>query len=666
MLISHRWLKEYIPRTPSPDAITEKLSLHSVEVEGVQREKNGDAIIEIDNKTMTHRADLFSHTGIAREIAAVFDVPFHYPRMLLLPKKLPKFSVVINDRAACPRYIGIAMDVVIGSTPDFIKERLQAVGVKTINNVVDITNYVMLELGEPLHAFDAGRVSGNRIIVRRARAGETLATLDHETKKLDETILVIADAEKPLAIAGVIGGEQSGINGATTKIILEAANFDALTVRKASQTLGVRTESALRWEKGIMPEVASRGAARAVELLQKYVHGRVTALIDVYPKRQRETAVELSQAFLTRLSGLKIPAKTVAKHLRALEFDMKTTRDGWRVTPPWFRSDVHIPEDVVEEIVRLYGVATLPEQELSGVLNIPKSEEEFIFSLQLHDILTRLGCTETELHSFVGSELIAAIGESENNYVAIANPLSDDLRYVRRSLLPRMLENVARNSRYRDNLKLFEIGHVYSATGEERRGAILVMHNDSYRYARGIMETLLQELHISFTSNIVEDNHFADSKALQLRHGKTVLATLGIIHPQIAQHFGLQHIAFAEFSVAALFAYAVREFSLTPLSSYPPLPLDLSLIIPEETPWQQIEDVVWHEGKNDLRECSLREVYRGKGIPQGHKSFSMHIVFQSETRTLAMGDIEKWRDKLMQKLHTRFDASLRGAAVDKT
>lgn len=652
MLLSYSWLKEYVSRLPALDAIMERLSLHSVEVEGVRHHGTADHVIAIDNKTMTHRPDLFSHTGIAREIAAVFGVALRYPKLPPLPVDMPKLRVTVADRQACPRYIGVAMDVVVGPSPDFIRKRLHAVGVKSINNVVDITNYVMLEIGEPLHAFDADKVAGNQIVVRHARRGERLKILDHTVKTLDSSMLLIADNKKSLAIAGVMGGEGSGVTDKTERIILEAANFEAIGIRKTSQAVGIRTESALRWEKGISPVCAEHGVRRAIALLQQYAASRVTAFTDVYPKRFQQKPVALSREFLARLSGASIPPRQVVALLESLECDVKTVSRGWRVTPPWFRMDLHIPEDIVEEIVRLYGVQKLSEQQLSGTLEAaPRHEEEFTFTFQLRDMLAAMDVTEVELYSFVGKELLAAAGEDVRGHVEIANPLSEDLRYARRSLLPRMLENVKKNSAFRSSLKIFEIGHVVDARTEERRLGIMVTGTgDDYRSLRGIVEALLAKLHISSNASVTPDTRFENGRVLQMHHGRESIGILGMIH----------NIAFAECSVVALTKLATRAFTVPPLSPYPALPLDLSIIVPEHVTWQQIENVIRRKGGNDLQDVVLFDIYRGVGIPEGTKSFAIHLVFQSHTETLAMEDIEKWRDTLMQKLHTKFRATLRG------
>ncbi|HLD21682.1 MAG TPA: phenylalanine--tRNA ligase subunit beta, partial [Patescibacteria group bacterium] len=314
-----------------------------------------DTLIDIDNKSMTHRGDLFCHIGMSREMAAVFNVPFNMPQFSEFDTaSLPKVDIAVEDATDCPRYMGIEMDVTIADAPEFIKKRLNACGVKSINNVVDITNYVMLELDQPLHAFDVEKVGGKKIIVRRAKKGESMMTLDDVVKELDPSILVIADEQKPMAVAGVIGGRESGISENTKRIILEIANFHPILIRKAARAIATRTESAVRFEKNLPVAASTLAAARAVELLKQYADAKIVAFNDTYPVdlKTHENAyrptVELTAAQLTRLMGVALPGKTIIELLSRLGCSVSEQRrtDGviFDVSPPWFRQDLNIPE----------------------------------------------------------------------------------------------------------------------------------------------------------------------------------------------------------------------------------------------------------------------------------------------------------------------------------
>lgn len=311
----------------------------------------GGALVDIDNKSMTHRSDLFCHIGMGREIAAVFDVPFELPSLPELPTA-DALNVTINSDL-CSRYMGAELTVQVAPAPDFIRQRLQECGVKSINNVVDITNYVMLEWGEPMHAFDADTLDGD-VQVRLATRGEKITTLDKEEKELDGETLVIADSTKPIAVAGVIGGLDTGVTDGTTRIILEAATFDALTVRQAAQKIGSRTDSAMRWEKGIPPQLAERGMARALELLQEHAGAELVSITDEYPSTPAaQEPIELTATELTRLTRVEFDAAQVEALLARVECSVDSAHEGnattYHVTRPWFRGDLNIKEDVLQQ-----------------------------------------------------------------------------------------------------------------------------------------------------------------------------------------------------------------------------------------------------------------------------------------------------------------------------
>ncbi|MBI2411112.1 MAG: phenylalanine--tRNA ligase subunit beta [Candidatus Kerfeldbacteria bacterium] len=634
---------------------------------------NNDALIDIDNKSMTHRPDLFSHVGMAREMAAVFGVPFVYATSQAIPTGLGKLDIQIDKATGCRRYIGIELNVAVGNTPVHIQQRLQACGIKSINNVVDITNYVMLELGQPLHAFDADRVTGGKIVVRNARVGEKMHTLDKEEKLLDESVVVIADTQQPIAVAGVIGGLDSGVTAQTKRIILEIANFEPVRVRQAAVKLGTRTESALRFEKNPSAELCTVAAARTVELLQQHAAGEVVAYTDLYPQQEQLKTITLTAEDVERLAGVAIPMKDIQELLQRLECQLDVTTAAGvttlEVSAPWFRRDLNIPEDIIEEIVRLYGLDRITPQNLTGILRVPEHEPELPLVWEIRKKLPVMGLTEVYNYSFYGEELMRAVGfDPKQEHIEILNPLSDEFRYLRVNLLPRMLENIVRNQQHQKQLALFEIGHVYFADREVRQLGIVVMQKtDAYRTVRGIAEQLLRELHVPYTTTLTNQtadcpfwNSYAEGRALRVNAGEAIAGTIAEIHPDVLKRMGIDMpVAFATLSIPVLHAHGGVAPKMKPISLYPAITLDLSIIVDAGLAWSSVESIVRQEAGELLQSLMVFDIFTGGKIPAGKKSISLRMVMQSRQRTLEMKEMEQWREQLMAVFNKQFGVQLR-------
>lgn len=634
----------------------------------------GETLIDIDNKSMTHRADLFGHIGMAKEIAAVFDLKAAIPELKpISTTQKSGFPVTVKDAADCPRYMAIELEVEVGESPAEISGALQACGVKSINNVVDITNYVMLEYGQPMHAFDAEKLQGGKITVRRAKKGEKIMTLDHEKKTLNEDIQVIADGKRPVAVAGVIGGEETGVTEQTKTIVLEVANFDPTLTRKAAQAIGVRTESSLRFEKGPSPELVTVGAQRAVELFIEHAHATVISMNEVYPKKDKRGPVQLTLDELERLAGRPYTAAEVKQVLSRLNCAVTMKTNGKAkvavVTPPWYRNDLQIKEDIIEEVVRVHGVANIEEQQVRGVLTVPGVEPDLRTAMLIRHQMRALGGIEVQNYSFYGEELAARFGlDVDKEHVEIENPLSKDLQYLRTTLLPRMMENAALNQLKQDQCTLFEIGHLYFRDREvQQLGVLVVGEPDPYRTLRGVVEQLLENLNVGYTAAIImktEDcpywNAYQGAQALQISVGKQVVGTIGVVSAPVKASMDVQkEVAFASLSVPVL-TDQMRECStMDPISAYPEVSIDLSLIVDEAVVWADIEEKLKDHGTGLLKSIQVFDIYTGKSVAEEKKSIAVHLVLQSEDRTLEMEEVEKWRTELMDHLHKTVGAELR-------
>ncbi|HLV02762.1 MAG TPA: phenylalanine--tRNA ligase subunit beta, partial [Acidobacteriota bacterium] len=482
MKISRKWLEDYVDiDVVSPDASTlaDALTMLGLAVELVE-EVSGDAILDVD--VTTNRPDCLNHYGIARELAAYYRLDLKHPEWGDLeadsvPEEGCSAGVTILDADLCSRYAARVMwDVEIGESPDWLKTRLESIGQRAINNIVDITNYVLFELGHPLHAFDYHRLTDRQIVVRRAKPGETLVTLDGIERKLREDMLVIADASHPVALAGIMGGADSEIGPETKVLLLESAWFQPSSVRSTAGSLGMRTEASYRFERGADLEMPVRALNRTCRLIKEIAGGRIVGpLIDEYPGRETISPIQLRKKRIVHVSGVEIDGQDVEETLRRLEFDVKPSGDGsWTVRPPSFRHDIELEDDLVEEVVRHYGYDRIPviypRPEDAGQFQKDEPSLERIISILkgngFWEAMNWVFTTPDRLKPFFGDEVSA---------VQISNPLSEADTHLRVSLVPGIVESLRRNL-YRGNqdVRLFEIGNVFflgedGQNREERR-----------------------------------------------------------------------------------------------------------------------------------------------------------------------------------------------------
>ncbi len=572
-----------------------------------------DKVLDIDNKSLTHRSDLFGHLGIAREYAAITRKKLKAPK-LKTPKgkNTYKLKVQVQEPELCPRYMAIVLDQVeIKESPDWMQQRLIAIGMRPINNIVDITNYVMLEYAQPLHAFDYHKLFNHEIIVRSAKQGEKITSLDNKAHKLDESMLMICDAQKPVAIAGVMGGANSEIEEKTKTIVLESASFNKASIRKTARKLGLHSESSMRFEKGpglVLPEQA---LMRAVELFQKYASAKVASKVhDVCAAKLKEKTIKLDLEKLQQVAGVEISLKEVVNILNAL--GLKTKKD-LKVNIPLFRTDLNIQEDLIEEVTRIYGYDNIKPQALVGTLEPVEPLVELKWADKIREILSGWGFNETMNYSFQSEE-------PQGEYLELKNPSSEDLKYLRTSLLPGLLKNTELNlnNNFKD-LKLFEIGHVYSKPSNEKQVLGFVMTGDqAFFKAKGVLEELLNKLNISKDLGEVE--------------------------------LVKENITFVSLDLEEIAKLANTNLKYKKLPKYPPVTIDLSIKIDPKHAWSDIKKEILRTNKL-ITKIELFDIYKD--------SKAMHLVFQSLDKTLEMKEVEKFREEIMNKLNKKFNATIR-------
>jgi len=665
----HSGLLELAEDTPVGAPLTELLPVH-------------DFVLEIDNKSLTHRPDLWGHRGIAREIAALVGRPLK-PWTAEIPETdRNPLTVTVEAPDLCPRYAAQVFEgIAIGASPLWLKLALARVGVRPISNVVDITNFVMLDVGNPVHAFDARFLRGETIVVRRARPGETIVTLDEVERPLLTEDLLIADGEGGVALAGVMGGLTSEIREDTTRVVLEAASFHAATIRRTSSRLGLRTEASARFEKSLDMEFALQATALFSGLVRRLIPGAQVAsrLYDVSVPPPAPTVVRVAPEFVRRRLGAEVSDEGMKKMLEGIEFSVAEEGEEFLVTVPSFRAtkDISIPEDIVEEIGRLYGYDNITPVPIMAPVEptpiIPSKWLERTARLSL----VASGYTETMGYGFDSAPLAQTMGYSLEGAVELANPISADLPVLRRSLLPNLLLAASRNAQFRDDFRLFEVARVFwPARGEgqiphqERHvGGLLFSRTlDSLhllRLVRGHTERLFDELRRGrATVGALDPENPPPWLVPERTRGLTVAGRpcghLGILHPVVRDALKLKgKVAFFEVDLEPLLDLPEHVVPYEPLPRFPAIQNDLSVIVEAGVPHEEVARAIRETAGELLAELELFAAFRGDPIPEGRKSLSYRLRFRSPERTLTDQEVEPVMERVLQALRSRVGGEIR-------
>jgi phenylalanyl-tRNA synthetase beta chain len=629
----------------------------------------------LDFEITSNRADCFGVYGIAREAAATFGVPLKEID-LSFDEKMDNInnylSVTVSDDL-CRRYIAkMVKNVKVQQSPEWMKQYLEECGVRPINNIVDITNYVMLELGQPLHAFDYRFIDGKRINVRRAGDGEKFKTLDGVERTLDSSMLVIADAEKAIAIAGVMGGENSEVKEDTEVIVLESANFNGTNVRLTSKKLGLRTEASSKFEKDLDPNLAEIAIKRACHLIQLLGAGEIVeGCIDIYPEPLMPHTIEVSSKWINEFLGTDIEVSKMKEILQSLE--MKVEGDEiLKIEVPTFRQDIKIKEDIAEEIVRIYGYNKIPSKKIAGetVEAVWTEEQKLIRTVK--NTMAASGLYEAMTYSFVSPKVFDSIKLPQDsplrNAIAISNPLGEDFSLMRTTGIPGMMECLGRNYA-RDNKEaaLFEVTRVYLPTSEplpEEKDLLLIgMYGRGDFYSiKGIVENLLVALGIDKAEFVreAENPTFHPGKTAKLLVRKKYAGVIGEIHPDVAENYGIEdRVYIAEIDLKTLFEASKRDKKYKALPKFPAVTRDIAMLISDDITVGEIESVIRKAGKELLEEVKLFDVYKGKQIPEGKKSVAYALTYRAENRTLKDEEVNKVHENIIKALGEKLGAQLR-------
>ena len=669
MRIVHQWLAELVEVPADVEAVAREISLRGFEVAAVEAGV-------IDFEITANRPDCLSHLGIAREASVIWNRPLRQqqidtPRGYAIP-------VSIEEPDLCPRYCAQVFDVKVAASPDWLMRRLEAAGVRSINNIVDVTNYVMLEMGQPMHAFDLERLGGRRLVIRRARPGERLRTLDGVDRALEPDMLVIADGERAVAIGGVMGGADSEISQTTSRMVLESAYFHPASVRRTSKRLNLKTEASTRFERGGDIDAPMAGLARAAQLLREIGAGQAGETIDVYPVRRMPAEVSLRGERVERLLGMAVPAGEIERILTGLGFAVaEAGNDRWTVTVPTFRPDVVREVDLIEEVGRHFGFDKLPAT--FPVLNGPQAapDPRIERDRRIRQVLTASGLSESMTFAFIERDAALPFCQPGVEPPPIANPLSEKFAVLRPSLLPGLVDSCAHNRRRgRKDVRLFESGSRFTRDGETRAtalawcGAADAPHWSGSGRAvdffdvRGTVDLLCDAFEVRDVEFApVEIDYLVRGRAAVARSGGVALAVLGQLVPALAAARGLppgEELYVAEIDTDALASRAPRvELRAETLPRFPPIVRDLSLLVDEALPAAAVRGTIRSAAPPLLESIGEFDRYQGKGIPEGRISLSWRLTFRSADRTLTDDEVDAAMTGIVAALEREHNATRR-------
>ena len=674
------WLRDFVDIDASADDIAGTLGLRGFEVASVETLGGGDAVIDFE--ITANRGDCLSVLGLAREVATAFDRPLRLPsadadarvRLAALPVGSAEgVHVTIDDDELCPRYAALVADVAIGPSPAWLTGRLEAAGVRPISTIVDVTNYVNLEIGQPMHAFDAARIAGAEIRVRRAKPGETITTLDGIDRKLDPEMLVIADRDRAQAVAGVMGGAASEVSASTTRVVFESAYFKATSVRRTSKRLGLKTDASTRFERGADIGAQATAIQRAAALMERLGAGRAAgSIVDVFPRPRPAVALHLRRDRVARLLGATVPDADAERILRALGLGVTRTADGWDVVAPTFRVDLLREADLIEEVGRHYGFDKI-EPTFPALTELAPPPDARVARDQLvRRLLTPAGLSEAVTFGFIESKAAELFADDT---MRVANPLSGKFETLRPSMLPGLVDAVAHNRRHgRRDVRLFEVGTRFAAAGETRAVAVAWTGSATIDHwsgaarevdffdVKGIAEHVAGAFRVAVRFEPLRAPYLVAGQAASIvvaegaERGAS-LGLAGVLAPNVADARGLprqDRVCVAELDLDLLDrARAIVSDAAVPLARYPFVVRDLSIVVAETLPAEIIRGTILTAGRSlpaPLVASTFFDRYQGKGVPEGAVSLSVRLTFQAPDRTLTDAEVNQSVDAILAAL----------------
>jgi phenylalanyl-tRNA synthetase beta chain len=682
MKINLNWLSDYVDIEEDPKVLADSLTMAGLEVEGIQ-EVGSETVLEIG--VTPNRPDWLCHLGVAREIAAIYTRVLRLPETRLSengPDVQAMTSIDIEDPEGCPRYSGrVIMGVKLGKSPENIAMRLESIGIRSISNVVDATNYVMMELGQPLHAFDYHRLAENRIVVRKALKDEILETLDGQKRELTQDDLLICDGFGPVALAGIMGGVNSEVVESTKDILLESACFDPPTIRRSSKRLGLSAEASYRFERGTDPSGTVIAVDRLAFLINEWGGGEVCkGVCDAHPRPEEERKVQFRMPRVGAFLGVDISEKDAVSALKRLQLEpVKKKGELWTITPPGFRRDLALEEDVIEEVARIYGYDHIPVTMPVGRTVPVKTEPLDRLQENLRDTLEGLGFNEAVTYSFISESDIHDLGIGGGlDPVSLMNPISEDMTVMRTSILPGLLKALRTNiSRRLEDLRLYETGRVFlpcedCELPEERLriAGIMAGVRNRKKWFRGLEEADFFDIKGAVESMLnsigIRDISFKEMNIPYLQPGQSAwvmagevsLGVAGTLHPSQREKYRLKEWSGVfELDIHHMLNIDTRKM-YSRIPQYPEVLRDLAVVVGSDIPAEQMERVIREKG-DVLSSVYLFDLYEGKGVPEGSRSLAWSLSFQSGDRTLTDEEVDSTMATIVKALEKEFGARLR-------
>ena len=686
MRISLNWLKDYIELDLSLPVLIEKLNMIGLMVEDWE-EKGSDVILDIE--TYANRPDTLGHLGVARELAAALELGIKeqkWPLTEIEQKTSDLADVRIWDVDLCPRYSGMVIKgIQVGPSPEWLRKRIEAVGLKPINNVVDVTNYVLFATAHPIHAFDLAKISGRKIIIRKAKDAEVLRSLEGNDISLSPEMLVIADEKKPIALAGIIGGEESSVKEGTQDVFIESACFDPVSIRKTSKKTGISTDASYRFERGADISFPPQAALIAASLLTQLGGKASKGIADVYPEPRKEKTVVLRHHRISDLLGLEIDEEFAVRTLASLGFQAEVQQRGlWQVKIPQFRVDVEREADLIEEIARFYGYDKIPASlPPLRVLELPVDQKRERIN-KFRQLLFHNGFDEVLNYSFSDPEKEARL-QTGQKAIEIRNPVSSKASLLRTTLLGGLLENIVWNkNRGAEGIHLFEIGNVYFWQNETNREQLTLAlattglvgpvqwhrkseDTDFFRI-KGALESLMTYSRYEPFSFREEDHTFFEQEySLAMIFKEEMVGYCGLLKKNLLDSYSLKEPVWAaELNLALLFEKQPYSFEFIPVDRFPSITRDVSFIAGRSVLYQDIKEVVEKLAVPYLMEFDPHDRFSGSSIPNGKISLSFRFVFRHPQRTLLAKEVDTLLEKVINALVTKFKFQLReGGKIDK-
>lgn len=659
--------RDYYPKAPENGIYVfdddVEVGADAVEVLGLH-----DTVFEYE--ITSNRVDCYSVMGIAREAAATFKKPFVAPKTAPVGKDgdvNDYISVEIKDRDLCKRYCAkVVKNVKIAPSPEWMQRRLAKMGIRPINNLVDITNYVMEEFGQPMHAYDLSTIAGNKIVVRRANDGETFETLDGQERKLDSEMLMICDGEKPVGLVGIMGGENSKINDDVKDMLFEAACFDGTNIRLSSKRVGLRTDASGKFEKGLDPNNAEDAINRACELIEELGAGEVVAgMVDVYPEKKEEHTIKFDPDYVNKLIGFNLTEEQMVSYFPALE--LKYDAATKTITVPTFRQDLIGMCDIAEEVARFYGYANIPTALPSGEATAGKLS----YKLRIDEIARRValycGFSQGMSYSFespkVYDKLLLPMDSDMRKSIVISNPLGEDFSVMRTSSLGGILTSLATNyNRRNKDVRLFEMGNIYlpkalplTELPDERMQFTLGFYGDGDFFTmKGVVEEFLEQVGMKDRVHYDADagkSFLHPGRQANIVYDGNVIGYLGEVHPTVCENYDMKTRAYiAVIDMPYVYEMSSFDKKYEGIAKFPAVTRDISMVVPKNILVGQIEEVIEKSGGKNLESYSLFDIYEGDQIEEGFKSVAYSIVFRAKDRTLEENDVSSAMKKILKGL----------------